>query len=627
MPGAVPARTACCARSTRTSCARGSTPPDEFDAAAVCLLWGFRHPEHEVAAREALGDDVHVSLSHETAGVFREYERCATTVVDAALSPLLRALPRAARRAARPRPACRCRRSCCRAAASPPRPSRRGTGRGPCSRARRAAPSARRAPPRRPARRTPSASTWAARRRDVSVVLARARARESGGREVAGRALALPDGGRAHGRRGRRQHRVARRGRRAARGPAVGGRRARARVLRARRRRSRRSRTRTCCSAISTRRAARGRRRARPRRGRARRGAARRASSASMLDETAEGILRVANAEMAGAVRVMTVERGIDPRGARAARVRRRRADARRGGRGRARHAPRRRARAPRACCPRWGWWSRSAAVDVVDSVLLSGDGADRSEAIGAAVARLVERGAERARHRRRRGAGVVRRPLRGPGVRADGRRTEPDPGGAARGVRRARTQERYGYADPDAEIELVTVRVTVALPGGERERPGAAARRRASSTRPATVPLDEATLVVPEGWSRRRATRPGPGCWSGRPDGPGDAAGDARRAALDVRRDGRRARALGALGEHQGAARLVHRAVRRARPDGDAGRAHPGAPGRDAELGRRGARRGPPPGRRVDPERPLPRRHAPAGHHADLARVRRHET
>ena len=33
-----------------------------------------------------------------------------------------------------------------------------------------------------------------------------------------------------------------------------------------------------------------------------------------MSVETAEGILRVANAEMAGAVRVMTVERGLDPR-------------------------------------------------------------------------------------------------------------------------------------------------------------------------------------------------------------------------------------------------------------------------------------------------------------------------
>ena len=39
---------------------------------------------------EALGEDVHVSTSHETAGVFREYERCVTTIVDAAVSPLLR---------------------------------------------------------------------------------------------------------------------------------------------------------------------------------------------------------------------------------------------------------------------------------------------------------------------------------------------------------------------------------------------------------------------------------------------------------------------------------------------------------------------------------------------------------
>src|SRR5687767_298843 len=65
----------------------------EVEAAGVCLLWGFRHPEHERRTAVVLADarpDVHVSTSHETAGVFREYERCATTVVDAALSPLLR---------------------------------------------------------------------------------------------------------------------------------------------------------------------------------------------------------------------------------------------------------------------------------------------------------------------------------------------------------------------------------------------------------------------------------------------------------------------------------------------------------------------------------------------------------
>src|SRR6185312_17339828 len=65
----------------------------DAEAAAVCLLWGFRHPGHERRVAEIVEEalpGVHVSTSHETAGVFREYERCATTVVDAALSPLLR---------------------------------------------------------------------------------------------------------------------------------------------------------------------------------------------------------------------------------------------------------------------------------------------------------------------------------------------------------------------------------------------------------------------------------------------------------------------------------------------------------------------------------------------------------
>ena len=67
----------------------------EPEAVAVCLLHAYRHPEHEQRVRDALaerlGDDVHVSLSHETVGTFREYERAATTEVDAALSPLLAA--------------------------------------------------------------------------------------------------------------------------------------------------------------------------------------------------------------------------------------------------------------------------------------------------------------------------------------------------------------------------------------------------------------------------------------------------------------------------------------------------------------------------------------------------------
>src|SRR3954470_20635789 len=67
----------------------------EPEAVAVCLLHAYRHPEHEERVRDALqerlGDGVHISLSHETVGTFREYERAATTEVDAALSPLLAA--------------------------------------------------------------------------------------------------------------------------------------------------------------------------------------------------------------------------------------------------------------------------------------------------------------------------------------------------------------------------------------------------------------------------------------------------------------------------------------------------------------------------------------------------------
>src|SRR5436190_4603035 len=65
--------------------------PGDCESAAVCLLWGFLHREHEQAAARLLSEmrpELHVSTSHETAAVFREFERCATTVVDAAVSPL-----------------------------------------------------------------------------------------------------------------------------------------------------------------------------------------------------------------------------------------------------------------------------------------------------------------------------------------------------------------------------------------------------------------------------------------------------------------------------------------------------------------------------------------------------------
>jgi N-methylhydantoinase A len=66
----------------------------EVEAVAVCLLFAFMHPEHERRVGEALRNalpDVHVSLSSEVLPEFREYERFSTTAADAYLSPKLAA--------------------------------------------------------------------------------------------------------------------------------------------------------------------------------------------------------------------------------------------------------------------------------------------------------------------------------------------------------------------------------------------------------------------------------------------------------------------------------------------------------------------------------------------------------
>ncbi|MGA3363209.1 MAG: hydantoinase/oxoprolinase family protein [Solirubrobacteraceae bacterium] len=82
------------------------------EAIAVVLLHSSAHPAHELAVLEALRrrlPDVHISLSHEVSATPREYERGATTELDAALSPLLRdhlsELGERCARAGLPRPA------------------------------------------------------------------------------------------------------------------------------------------------------------------------------------------------------------------------------------------------------------------------------------------------------------------------------------------------------------------------------------------------------------------------------------------------------------------------------------------------------------------------------------------
>jgi N-methylhydantoinase A len=61
-----------------------------FDAVAVCLLHAYRNPVHERRVRELLLErfpDLNVSLSHEIAPEWREYERSSTTALNAYIAP------------------------------------------------------------------------------------------------------------------------------------------------------------------------------------------------------------------------------------------------------------------------------------------------------------------------------------------------------------------------------------------------------------------------------------------------------------------------------------------------------------------------------------------------------------
>ena len=70
----------------------GSLPDlGNAEAVAVCLLFAFRDPSHEQTVASELRrrhPGVHVIASHEVAPEFREYERASTTAADAYLAPV-----------------------------------------------------------------------------------------------------------------------------------------------------------------------------------------------------------------------------------------------------------------------------------------------------------------------------------------------------------------------------------------------------------------------------------------------------------------------------------------------------------------------------------------------------------
>ena len=159
---------------------------------------------------------------------------------------------------------------------------------------------------------------------------------------------------------------------------------------------------------------------------------------------------------------------------------------------------------------------------DLVESVLLGGQGLTR-EAVSAVVARLGAQGRQQldAPHAELRATYDLRYAGQAFELSVAGA-LEPDPAELRRAFDRAHA-ERYGYEDPGAELELVTVRVAAALPATEPQ-PAEAAQAERRGTRlvrfgdhqveaevlgpgtaeaegPAVFELPGATLVVPPGW------------------------------------------------------------------------------------------------------------------------------
>src|SRR4051794_13168553 len=492
----------------------------DAEAVAICFLWGFRHQDHEKRAAELVGDGVHVSTSHETAGVFREYERCATTIVDAALSPLLRRyLERLAERAREnglPAPEIMLSGGGVADAATAARHGSWTVLSGPAGGAVGAARLAAEAGVAGAVCLDMGGTSC-----DVSVAR-EGRVEGTGGREVGGRALALPmgdvhtvgaGGGSIAWRDAGGALRVGPHSAGADPGPACYG-------------RGGEEPTVTDANLLlgyldhdS------------PLAGGVEldRDAAERAIAAlgdelgMSVEETAAGIARVAGTEMARAVRVMTIERGTDPRELALLAF---------GGAGPL-HGAAIAAEldmdvvlVPYAS----GVLSAVGLVvserrrDLVESVLLRGDELT-GEAVAAAVARLAERGrselgepeAEVSASYDLRYAGQAYELTVTGSPRPDPERLRSD--------FRAAHEERYGFADDGAEIQLVTVRVRVAVPGGELPEAAGHPDARDRGTRPATFAgerveaqvfagapdsvegpaiceLAEATLVVPPGWS-----------------------------------------------------------------------------------------------------------------------------
>ncbi len=499
----------------------------EPEAVAVVLLHSYRHPEHEQRLGHVLErvlPDVHVSLSHELVGTFREYERAATTEIDAALSPLLaRYLRRLSER--------------CRSDEIPTPAIMQSAGglveldtaadhaaltvlSGPAAGAAGAAFVAR------------SAGVADAVCLDMGgtscdvCVIEGGRVQERGGGEIAGRSVALPmlaihtvgaGGGSIAWRDGGGALRVGPRSAGADPGPACYGRGGREPTV---------TDANLMLGYLSPEAPLAGEVRLDP-------DAAAQAIGglADQLEldplECAEGIVRIANAEMVRALRVVTVQRGVDPRTHALLAF---------GGAGPLHAAGiAQELGIDTIVCPRASGVLAALGLvvsprrrDFQRSVFLAGEGLT-----GPAIARATEQLAIQARS----ALGEEDEPSLGVTyeLRYQGQSfelaieagTTPEPS-ELRSAFEVAHEDRYGYSDPDGTLELVTIRLTATIPGAEvslAQQPDQAEsgdRRRAvldgseveltvlrgvprpgqRIAGPAIVELAESTLLVPGGWN-----------------------------------------------------------------------------------------------------------------------------
>ncbi|HET9019347.1 MAG TPA: hydantoinase/oxoprolinase family protein [Acetobacteraceae bacterium] len=75
-----------------TAAIRALPPGEAPEAIAVCLLFAFLNPRHELMPGEHLGrmfPGLPISLSHQVAPIWREYERSSTVLADAFVKPLV----------------------------------------------------------------------------------------------------------------------------------------------------------------------------------------------------------------------------------------------------------------------------------------------------------------------------------------------------------------------------------------------------------------------------------------------------------------------------------------------------------------------------------------------------------